>query len=271
MTAICIWENRESEDMPSLWVVADSYVTNRPSVLLSNCIKSMPIHLSVRRDHFSLEIQGQDIGYAFSGSALFGLNFHYLLNMILGNIIFRESQVSLGEVASYARDLFKCEYMRFGRNESFEFSLFGKCNINNRNEIYHLRWHFDISGELVCESDELSGEVLYEKKFAYLGDNRIEMNGLFTRGFQEIDVHGRSSHRSPIRVLEHVVNERIFSTIGGGVGLAIIQSNKFKAYNLCRPMIPGRPEARILMYGVDVTDIPTQFPGGGFFSMPALC
>ncbi|MCY1217884.1 hypothetical protein D9M68_430810 [compost metagenome] len=261
MTAIAIWRNDEAPSHPSLWVAADSRVTaQRHTVLVEDAAKVLSLPIVCRaqnQEGFFTEVyHSHSVGYCFAGSTLMGQNVYLGLTPLLSNLISPVRYVpSLEDVAahlfSYLRRSFDDFKVRAGSTAMFEAAMFGACPRTKSLCVYHFRPKLK---EGVYELTCTRHATLQDGEFVYLGDESIRVSQAIADARTEPCLPGRPKSRLPRYVIEDFINDPTYETIGGDVQLAVADWAGFRPYILCKPRVPGEPQAYLSYLGRELTE-----------------
>jgi hypothetical protein len=260
MTAIVIWRNDEVAGNPSLWVVADSKVSdNSGQQLIGDAVKVMSLPIICRGPDaggfFSNAYFVHTLGYCFAGSTLMGQNTFLGLSMLLSNLMSTTTYIpSMEDIArhilAYLTVSFR-DYSSIAAKQSFfETALFGYCHRTQRLEI------FVFSPRLVNGVFEVSIEAfqdLHTHDFVYLGDNKAALRQEIAEAFTGQVALGRPIARAPRFVIQDHIASDESPTIGGDLQLAIADRFGLQPYALCRPCVVGQPAAYFSFLGREQT------------------
>lgn len=261
MTIIVSWFNRTA-----LYVVADSrlFDTERHQPLLDCGAKLFSIRLvCVERHSTSNNIQGKifytdNIGFAFAGSSLIALNLQAFLSYSLGNIInFVNSRPPLlAEVARHCAAVFKRLLMKYKESpggvnlKPCEVSIFGNCPQTGQCQLFHITVEentLEATNLKVVEVDFSESEFVH-----IMGNHQKEIKNLIH------EYRAKNMHREdvPQQIIEKIIQEETFPTIGGEIQLGIVWPQLgFKSYPVYRPDRPierGQPKVVMLYQGIDL-------------------
>lgn len=258
MTAIAIWCNNEVS-RSSLWVAADSRISNLQSVLLEDGAKIFSLPIICRSpgvDGFFSEISYQHtVGYCFAGSTLIGQNTFLSILPLLGNLISHPGYVvPLAEVANfihaYLLRTFN-DYRQTATNPSLaEIAVFGHCHATSKVCVFHFKPVVEQGLYTISYTSNLD---MKSNDFIYLGDMRSEVTSRISNAITADPTPGRPQSRAPRYVIEECIQDQHFPTIGGDLQLGIADSDGFRAYSICKPRVRGAPEAYISYLGREIT------------------
>jgi hypothetical protein len=259
MTAIAIWCNQERKYQPALWIAADTRITNGESTLIEHGAKIFSLPVVCRsagpEGFFSITNYSYAYGFCFAGSTLLGQNTYLSLAPLLANLISHPGYiVPMSEVAKYIYLNVKLEFdqykERFGANASLDIAIFGYCHFSNAFSIYHIHPTME-SGmfTLMCE-DHVD---IKNEEFVYLGDNRKFMSEQISSAFKARPMPGRPISRAPRYVIQDVIDDMNYPTIGGDLQLGIADTFGFRPLTLCKPRVKGQSAAYISYLGRDIS------------------
>lgn len=259
MTAIAVWCNYEIPDNPALWIAADSRVSSAHGTLIEDAAKvfSLPI---VCRDpggdgFFSEVYYFHTIGYCFAGSTLMGQNAVLGLTPLLSNLISPTSYIpSLSDIAQHVHAFLSRTFddykQRVGEGAFFEAVIFGYCHKEFELSAFHFLPRA-IDGTLQITVTSLEG--MKDREFVYLGDDRQSMRGLIEGAFKGASVPGRPLSRIPRYVIQDRIDDSSCASIGGDIQLGIADRFGFRPLTVCKPRVPGQPEAYMSYLGRELT------------------
>lgn len=261
MTAIVVWRNEEIPAQPSLWVAADSRVsTASGSTLLEDAAKVLTLPVVCRwpgPEGFFSEIGlAHSLGYCFAGSTLMGQNAYLALVPLLGNLCATGGYVpAMYDIATFVHRFLRLTFdgykVRVGEGAVFEVCLFGFCPRTGELEAYRFYpTHDDDAVVMAC--DALGG--LRDGAFVYLGDCRAVASARIEAALGDSSQPAIAQYRSPRRVIQQLIDDPGFPTIGGDVQLGIANAFGFRPYKLMKPRPGKAPSAYISYLGHDLTE-----------------
>lgn len=270
MTAIAIWFNNENPANPSLWVASDSRVSkNRNSTLIDDAAKvfTLPVVCKFpgKDGGFSQTGYYHTYGYCFAGSTLLGQNTFLALMPLLSNLA--AAQPYVPEMADVANFILKYLSRVFDNYQSaVEAALFGWCHATQKLHIFHYYPNED-NGVYVIKCVEHTD--LNEKFFVYLGDYRSDVTQKIQTAFDGESKPGRPLSRVPRHIIEEYIQNSEYRTIGGDLQLGIADRFGFQPFSICKPRVPGKPEAYLSYLGYELhQDI--QNVGHAFVNLPGM-
>lgn len=260
MTAIAIWFNNENPENPSLWVASDSCVSkSQNSTLIDDAAKVFALPVVCKfpgEDGFFSQVgYFHTYGYCFAGSTLLGQNTFLALMPLLSNLAAAQPYVpQMADVAHFilqylgrAFDDYKviaCE------KSAVEVALFGWCHITQKQHIFHYYPGEDDNGFYVIKCTDHTD--LNEKSFVYLGDHGNDMKQKIKKSFDGDNEPGRPLSRIPRYIIEEHIQNSEYKTIGGDLQLGIADRFGFRPFSICKPRVPGQPEAYLSYLGYEL-------------------
>lgn len=256
MTAVIIWMNEQEK---GLWAVSDTKVSSTDGLgkLIGNASKILPLPIVMHLPHtFENGIQwsnvysGPELGLCFAGSTIVAQNTYLALAQLLGNLQIKDKEY-IPSFSSIAEYIFK--YVEASWNETkytmqekgvFEIAVFGYCLVDQEFSIY--RYYVDPMTKNILVQHKKKPKDL---EFIVLGDKRTEIEERISQEILASGAPGRPAGRAPRRILEGLLEDTSFPTIGSGIQLAISTSLGFRII----PTINGKTgECKFL--GLDITD-----------------
>jgi len=254
MTAISIWCNHEISENPGLWIAADSRVHTSSGSLIDDAAKVFALPVVCRSPGanglFTERYYDRSYGYCFAGDTLLGQNAYLSLAPLLSNLVSSNRyKPSLDDVARYihsylSRTFDACKSHRAERS-LFEVVLFGYCPVTNSLSAYHF---FPTCEKDVFEMTCQPHKNMQENDFLYLGDEKsrviskirtaLEADSSTIAAFIAAS-KGRPLSRIPRYVIQDLINDETFPTIGGDLQLGIADKFGFRALPLCKPSTSG--------------------------------
>lgn len=257
MTSVVVWPNYEVTGSPAVWVTSDSRISRaegEPLIEDGAKILGLPVVCrGIGEDKFFSDIYfAHSFGYCFAGSTLMGQNAYLAIAPLLTTLISTERYIpSMEDVATFffrslcrTFDAFK---VRVGAAAFFEASLFGWCHVRQSLQI----WHFhptDSSGTWEMARSNVS--PLEAGAFLYLGSYKDRVVPLLCDAMDA----DNGLQRAPRRVVQQLIADGSFPSIGGDEQLAIANAYGFQAYSLLRPVERGKPQANLSYLGIELTD-----------------
>ncbi|WP_047535012.1 hypothetical protein [Methylotenera sp. N17] len=275
MTAIAIWGNYENNS-PSLWIAADSRINHSStSILIEDAAKVFVLPVICRspgaQGFFSEVSYENTFGYCFSGSTLIGQNTFLAILPLLSNLISSPGYVvPMSAIAKFIHSYFLRtfdDYKEFSPVPMLaELALFGFCHATNKLCIFHFK---PVQVDGIFSISYTAHEDIKDKDFIYLGDRSEEMKSRLRTALSAALSPDNASSRSPRNVINSCIHDETFSTIGGDIQLGIANAYGYKAYSLCKPRVPGEPEAYISYLGREISEDISRV-GDALISIPAM-
>lgn len=260
MTAIAIWRNDENPNNPSLWVAADSLISNSSSPLLQDASKAFPLHVTCKspdaNGFFAETYHTHSYGYCFAGSTLLGQNTYLALAPLLSSLISPTQYIpSLKEIADYVGRYIRSTFDEFkitaGPRALFEIAVFGYCPKTRVLSAY--RFFLEKVNDVYSVNCE-THQYMKDKDFIYLGDKKERLTAAISAAFTETSLPGRPASRAPRYVIEDHIKDDSCPTIGGDIQLGIADAQGFRGLLLCKPRFKGYQEAYFSYLGRELTD-----------------
>lgn len=261
MTAIAIWCNHEVPNNAALWVAADSRVSaSNGSILIEDGAKIFGLPVVCRSPgddgFFSRVYHEHTYGYCFAGSTLMGQNTLLSITPLFSNLISTNSYVpSLSDIAQHALAHFRRSFdeykQRMGQNAIFEAAVFGYCHKEQCLSAFHFSPKIGSDG--IVHVELIPHKSMKDKQFIYLGDEKKVMRARIEEAFSRETVPGRAVTRIPRYVIQDSIDDDTFGSIGGDIQLAIADRFGFRPFTLCKPRVPGQPEAYMSHLGRELT------------------
>jgi len=252
MTTIACWFNKEHPNH-STWVCGDSKISSPTSTLLESGAKifSVPVMCLAPSNtgFFDKQVYYANIGMAYAGSSLVGLNLNAALSTCLSRLNTHGNPPSLSDIANFASRLLHLYVSQLsvtaGVNALCEIAIVGHCPMENELKIYHLEPQVDVTSfryNTTPYSSSGSGDEFVLLLGADKGRILSQINA------QRSGQRDIAWWRKPMRVIEDEVSASENRKIGGHLQLGICNQFGFQAYSLCRP-----PPSPFLSYlGFDV-------------------
>jgi hypothetical protein len=211
-------------------------------------------------------------GYCFAGSTLLGQNTFLALMPLLSNLAAAQRYVP--EMSCVAHFILKYLGRAFDdykviacESSAVEVALFGWCHVTQKQHIFHYHPAEDDSGVYVIKCRDHTN--LNEKSFVYLGDHRNDITQKIQKAFDGESEPGRSLSRIPRYIIEEYIQNRAYKTIGGDLQLGIADQFGFRPFSICKPRVPGKPEAYLSYLGYELhQDI--QNVGHAIVNLPGM-
>lgn len=258
MTTVACWLNREQQE-PMIWAVSDTRISkNGKTVLLDSAPKIFPLLIQCKTANslglFDKVAYSKELGIAYSGSSLVGLNTYITLNSLLKSLVcINEPNISIERVAHFAGKLLQRITIEVGQIETdgslCELAIFGFCDITSDFKIFYLHPN--------TNPRDLQIEVV-EQDIA--NDNNILLLGNCKDKIAELIEADRKKYnkninwwRSPFNVIKNQVTQNSLPGIGGGINLKILTKVDFKPYCLVNPLDNDQPVASSIYQNIDIS------------------
>ena len=243
--------------MPRVWASGDSQVSQvGGSPLIEEGAKmfSLPIVCrSIGADGFFSNIYfAHSFGYCFAGSTLMGQNSFLSAGPLLMTLVSEDQCIpSMEDVAHYLLRFMSKSHDHYKAvaqsGAQFEAAIFGWCHSAKALGA----WHFKPS----CASG--IWKLVVEKcdfhlpgRFLYLGDYKDHAQAELA----QVISSGLNNERAPRSVIQNLIKDPNFSSIGGDEQLAMANEFGFQPYLLARPIETGSPTGKITYLGIELTD-----------------
>ncbi|HDM8062548.1 hypothetical protein [Vibrio harveyi] len=261
MTSIVSWFNHElnSESGGAVWIVGDSKVTDggdNPSMLLDSGAKvfSIPLLCKVPSSSgaFDKLVLESKVGLAFAGSSLIGLNVHAALSTIFSNLNVIQQIPTMDELAEYVRMIAKSyiDTLAVMKQEGAlcEFLFVGYCHVTKCYKICEIRPDFT-SGMFELSLTINDSETAKPEDFFILGDKKEQVSSAIDEYRSEQELDSILWHRAPKMMLQKIIEEDKYQTIGGHLQLGICINRDFTPFS----SLVGMEAAHLSYLGFDVT------------------
>lgn len=261
MTIVAAWLSNMNSGQDFIECVSDSQVThsdrNSTIPLLNTSAKIFNIPIIARcpsaRGFFEDVYHVHSVGMAFSGSSLIGLNLSSTLASLTSQLggIDQASIPSLNNIADLAIRITR-KYVFFlgnannGQVPLFHCAILGWCRINRQYQLIHFGPTSDRNPEIKVERFNLER---YGPVFL-MGDNLqdIERDIVSSRS----GLTGIQWDVVPKQIVEKVIRERTYPTIGGGLQRGRGLEIGFQLIAAGQPIVYGEPAADILFRGLSI-------------------
>lgn len=275
MTIVASWVDKNEG---VLWTISDSRLSDPPLTsggdyrpkfdcgaklfsLRINCFKPSKGGVFFNEIFFSTTI-----GLAFAGSSLIALNLYAFLSHTLDNLARQDDteKPSLEEIAIHAMAVFLQLVNNSIKTVSLappcEISIFGLCPKNNEYKLFHIVY-IPIKQQIIPKEININEEGYIH----LMGDhNKEEVLKLINEKRNSLSKQDGKWWKAPKDVIEHIINENLYKTIGGHLQLGITSTDGFKLYSLLRPVVPGKPEAKEIFQNVNLDSDPALYQVGNF-------
>lgn len=267
MTSIVCWF--EKNENCEIWVVGDSKISETKkfasssnndevtyTMLLESGAKIFSIPLICKtidaNGFFEKIFLETKIGLAYAGSSLIGLNVQAALTTIFSSLINTSGiPPSIDSLADYASMIIKSyiNTLAVMKPDSAlcEFLIMGYCNQTNDYKVCHLSPDFS-SGKFDLSIEITSSKNSNNDFLVLLGDKKDEI----TSSVKTYKKQNPSKTRAPKHVLQEIIQNEIYPSIGGHIQLGICHNGDFNVYSTCLP-ITGTPKAYLSYLGFDVS------------------
>lgn len=264
MTTVVCWLNKD-RGVNKIWAVSDTRISrnnpsssgNDDSILLDSGAKLFPLYIKCR-NIMSFEDKAyfeHTIGMAYAGSSLIGLNLYATLVYLLQNCSSNESAVpSILDITNCAATLLERMIREAGvilTNRAIcELAIFGFCPVSSEFKIIHLYPDANTLDIVVTEENTLDDNHLL-----ILGDKREEIRQLIENKRAEYVENEFLWWYSPKEVIESLIEEEKFNTIGGSIQMCVAAESEFKIYANAFPRKQGIQQETMLYQNIDPDDI----------------
>ncbi|MGD8174208.1 hypothetical protein ACQEXU_21405 [Vibrio sp. TRT 21S02] len=273
MTSIVSWFNSESGG--AVWTVGDSKVTDGgddPSMLLDSGAKVFSIPLLCKAPGtsgaFDQLVLESKVGLAFAGSSLIGLNVHAALSTIFSNLNVLHQIPSMDELAEYVKMIAKSyiDTLAVMKQEGAlcEFLFVGYCHLTKCYKICEIRPDFS-SGMFELSLTMHDSETAKPEEFFILGDKKEQVMTAIEGYRSEQEFDSILWQRAPKIVLQKIIEEDRYPTIGGHLQLGICINRDFTPFS----SLVGLQDAHLSYLGFNVTGDASRIGGSmvGIFGM----
>ncbi|MEN2398377.1 hypothetical protein GKZ90_0001195 [Flavobacterium sp. MC2016-06] len=233
MTAILSWFNKEKGTLPYIMTVGDTKISNGEDTLTLEGAKIL--ELPIRCKDLSTPYQEvyftSSLSFSYAGSALVGFNVYCALQTMFSNIGGLKKYNQLPDYVSLcekAKDVLF--FYSTGIRSPSELVLSGFCP---KSEV-----PFITTIKPVLKDDVLDYNIFCKTDFSDLVDVII-IGDKKTEILEEIDVQLSNQNkddstkywRTPIKVLNRIIKEKQFATIGGGMQMTTVNLFRFETYS----------------------------------------
>ncbi len=228
------------------------------AVLLDSGAKLFPLSIKCKKPNttgfFDDVYFNYSIGMAYAGSSLVGLNLYATLSNVLQNLNgLNENTIPLIlDISNFASKLLKRMIgeagIIIGDGAVCELAIFGFCYTSSKFRVIHL--YPDLNEQLDIRVSEQ--DISDDNYLLLLGDKKEEIRDLINQERKKINEKNILWWRSPKKVIERIVEEDIFNTIGGSVQTGISTLLGFQLYSYVVPVIKGSPESTMLDQNIDI-------------------
>jgi hypothetical protein len=234
MTAILSWFNKEKGTEPYFMTIGDTKISNSETTLLLQGAKILELPIKVR-DMSSSSSQLyfiSTISYSYAGSSLVGLNIYCILQTIFSNIGGLQSKETLPDYISLsekAKSILK--YFTIDSTKVVEIILSGFCPKS--------KVPFITIITPTLADGLFDYEITYKTNFldkvdvVIIGDKKEDIHKMLQSDLSEQTPDDSSEYwRTPVRVLNKIIEEKMFNTIGGGIQMIAVTKYHFKTYSI---------------------------------------
>ncbi|MBD2293608.1 hypothetical protein H6G06_08925 [Anabaena sphaerica FACHB-251] len=277
MTTVVCWLNKD-RGVNKIWAVSDTRISrsntssssNDYSILLDSGAKLFPLYIKCR-NIMSFEDKAyfeHTIGMEYAGSSLIGLNLYATLVYLLQNCSSNEGAFpSILDIANLAATLLKRMIREVGvinrTGAICELAIFGFCQVSSEFKIIHL-YQKDKDNPLdIVVTEE---NTLDDNHLLILGDKKKEIRQLIENKRAEYVENEFLWWYSPKEVIESLIEEEKFNTIGGSIQTCIAAESEFKIYANAFPRKQGIQQEKILYQNIDPDDMINL--GNCFIALP---
>jgi len=226
MTLVASWMNLERLHAPELWTIADTKIITNETILTEEGAKLLELPIVCR--NVSMPSQPiyyrSSIGFAYAGSSLVGFNVHAMLTSILSNL--GSANNKLPDYVSIAE---KTRVIAMKYSESIrdltEICLHGFCPKSKQPFIVTIKGSKDPKLYYNITSTELRSDMAC----TYIGDSKGSERMAEIVEYRLSKLSDLKEYwRTPVYALKELIENREFTTIGGGVQLTITTLNRFE-------------------------------------------
>ncbi|MBD2692416.1 hypothetical protein [Anabaena catenula] len=277
MTTVVCWLNKD-RGVNKIWAVSDTRISrsntsssgNDYSILLDSGAKLFPLYIKCR-NIMSFEDKAyfeHTIGMAYAGSSLIGLNLYATLVYLLQNCSSNEGAVpSILDIANFAATLLKRMIREVGEinptGASCELAIFGFCHVSSEFKIIHLDPDTKDNTLDIVVTEE---NTLDDNHLLLLGDKRKEIRQLIENKRAEYVKNEFSWWYSPKEVIESLIEEEKFNTIGGAIQTCIAAESEFKIYANAFSTEQGIKQETTFYQNIDISKMVSL--GNCFIAIP---
>lgn len=255
MTIAVIWQEDGRQ-----WCAADTRLVvepeDKPTIEIGSKIYVIPVSICaltpdgfLRQPHYWTQY-----GFVYAGAALPASMTAVTASTFLQGLARpgdRSDPPTFEQIAELVRRVaqrFMTERRRFGAESLFSAALFGWCPHQNKYRIAHINGRDDLGIFRV--------ELSYPASPEADGDPWLVL-GSAASNFRSAlaDYKGTEKHitkRVPRRVVEKMVSEGSDSAVGGSTSIGAAHQNGFELFFTCEPTVPGQPQARRILNGLDL-------------------
>lgn len=278
MTCIMIWRNREP-NQDDIWAVADTRVSKDESgsyALTDEAPKlfSVPVRCfkpPATGGFFSEKCYDGSIGLAFAGSTLLAHSTVLAVSPLLGSLATLGALPNLSEIASFVAMFLKRytldvnQTTAIGKPSLSEMAVFGRSPADGGLQIFTIRPSlesapFDLD---VAKFDHNQADSVL-----YLGDHKAKINMHVKSEREKHTVGDLAWWRAPHSVLKRIVQEAVYSSIGGSEQLGITRGQNFDLHLPVLPVLQGAPYSTMKYLGIELP--PHGLVGPCFIGMPGM-
>jgi hypothetical protein len=234
MTAILSWFNKEKGTEPYFMTIGDTKISNGETTLLLQGAKILELPILVRdMSSPSSELYFMStISYSYAGSTLVGLNIYCVLQTIFSNIGGLKSNETLPDYISLSEKAASIlRYFTVDRTKVVEIILSGFCPKSK------VPFITVISPTLL--NGRFDYEITYKTNFldkvdvVIIGDKKDDILQMLKSDLLKQTPDESSEYwRTPVRVLNKIIEEMMFNTIGGGIQMTAVTMYHFKTYSI---------------------------------------
>jgi hypothetical protein len=254
MTAILSWFNREKDNLPYLMTVGDTKITGSDTILTLEGAKVLELPIKCKDiSKIPHEIYfNSSIGFAFAGSSLVGLNVYCYLQTIFSNLGGTREQNNLPDYKSIclkAKEIISLYTSSIqGVSELMLSGFCPKSKIPFICIIKPVKIHGEIEYEIEMK-DTFSSDV----EIMLIGDKKQEIRGLVEAELSSQTTRGVLNYwRAPVKILNEIIEDKKFETIGGNLQLATISQTNYDTYAIVVPIKGQEPKATMKFRNFDI-------------------
>ncbi len=255
MTLVLSWVRPDIDNSDkTIWAFADGKIMNEDTTLTLEGSKILELHIRCR------DLKGlpprpvyhrSSIGFAYAGSTLTGFNTFATLSDICSNLGGDQNKNNLptfNDIADKAKQILK--RYTVSNDRKCEILLFGFCPKNLHPFITK------ISPKLVNEVIEYETINIDQKKetlqCVLLGDRTDDVLSSIFHSAKEFTHEQYQYWNVPIAIFYHIIQQKLISTVGGGMQLAIVYKDGFQMNAIVTPDKSDKTKATLTHKNFDL-------------------
>lgn len=234
MTAILSWLIKDKDDNPFFMTVGDTKISQMDGLKTLTLEGAKILELVIKCKDLSTPQQfvyhNSSIGFAFAGSSLVALNTYTLLQSIFSNIGGLSKTNNLPDFPSLA-DIAKkaLEFYFKSIRSNCEIILFGFCPKHNSPHIATISSFLE-DGKITTTVN-IKNEFAKEVSVVHIGDKRDEILINIEKRLRDEVLFSTNYWRTPAMVLEELINQGKYDTIGGNLQIVTVHFDKFSMFS----------------------------------------